>query len=93
SFFEKADKLAPHNAEIKNNIGNLQYLKGRYNDARKSYEKAAELDPADPYILVNLSLCYLKLNKRDKASQIFRKAVEKDHQIAKKHQTLAMELL
>ncbi len=93
AFLEKADKLAPNNAEIKNNIGNLQYLKGKYNDARKSYEKAAELDPADPYVLVNLSLCYLKLNKKDKAAQIFRRAVDKDKQIARKHQTLAMELL
>ena len=93
SFFEKVDKLMPNNAEIKNNLGNLQYLKGRYNDARKSYEKAAELDPADPYILINLSLCYLKLHKKDKAAQIFRKAVEKDGEIARKYRTLAMELL
>ncbi|MEE9913477.1 MAG: tetratricopeptide repeat protein [Deltaproteobacteria bacterium] len=93
SFFEKADKLSPNNAEIKNNIGNLQYLRGKYNDARKSYEKAAELDSADPYILVNLSICYLKLNKKEKAGQIFRRAVEKDSEIVRKHQALAMELL
>ncbi len=93
SYFEKAESLMADNAEIKNNIGNLLYLKGRYDEARKAYEKASRLDPSDPYILVNLSLCYLKLNKKEMAAQVFKKAVEKDAEIAKKHRTLAVELM
>lgn len=92
-FLEKAEALLPGNAEVTNNLANIHYLKGDYPAARLAYERAAEQDPADPYILVNLTLCYLKLDNREKATETFRRATRKDATLVKKHRSIAIELL
>jgi DNA-binding beta-propeller fold protein YncE len=92
-YFEKAELQSPDNAVIKNNVANLSYLTGHYKEAQSAYERAAELDPADPYILVNLALCYLKLDNKDKATEVFKKACAMDAEVARKYQAIALELL
>jgi DNA-binding beta-propeller fold protein YncE len=92
-FLEKAQTLLPDSAEVINNLANVHYLKKEYRSARVSYEKAAELDPADPYILVNLALCYMKLDNKEKATETFKRATLKDPLIVKKYRTIAIELL
>lgn len=92
-YLEKARVLLPENAEVTNNLANLYFLKKDYKAAQSAYEKAAELDKADPYILVNLTLCYLKLDNREKAVETFKAATAKDPVLLKKHRTLAVDLL
>jgi DNA-binding beta-propeller fold protein YncE len=92
-YLEKARALLPENAEVTNNLANLYFLKKDYKAAQAAYEKAAELDKADPYILVNLTLCYLKLDNREKAIETFKAATSKDPVLLKKHRTLAVDLL
>jgi sugar lactone lactonase YvrE/TPR repeat protein len=92
-YLEKAQILMPEKAEVLNNLANVLYLKGDYQAARQAYEKASDLDPADPYILVNLALCYLRLENREKATEIFKIATRKDPSLLKKHRTIAIELL
>lgn len=92
-YLEKAQSLLQGSSEVANNLGNIYYLKKNYQAARQAYDRAAELDPADPYILVNLSLCYLKLENREKATELFQKASKIDPTILKKYKTIAIELL
>ncbi len=92
-FLEKANLLMPANAEVINNLANLRYLQGDYQGARSAYEKAAELDEGDPYILVNLALCHLRLDNRDKAAETFLRATKKDATLVKKYRSIAVELL
>lgn len=92
-YLEKARTLLPENSEVTNNLANVYFLKKDYKAAQAAYEKAAELDRADPYILVNLTLTYLKLDNRDKAIETFRQATVRDPLILKKQRTLAVDLL
>ncbi|NVN99719.1 MAG: tetratricopeptide repeat protein [Geobacteraceae bacterium] len=92
-YLAKAQSILPTSAEIANNLGNIYYLKKDYASACQSYEKAVELDSSDPYILVNLSICYLKMDKREQATEIFRKAAGKDPALLKKYKSVAIELL
>lgn len=92
-FLEKAQSILPGSAEVMNNLANLYYLKKDYLSAVQSYIKAAEFDPSDPNILVNLSLCYMKLDNKEKAVEAFQRASKKDPSLVKKHRTIAIELL
>jgi Flp pilus assembly protein TadD len=92
-YLEKARALLPENSEVTNNLANVYFLKKDYKAAQAAYEKAAELDKADPYILVNLTLTYLKLDNRDKAIETFKQATKRDPLILKKQRTLAVDLL
>lgn len=92
-YLVKAQAILPASAEVVNNLANVYYLKKDYPLACQTYEKAIELDPSDPHILVNLSLCYLKMENREKATEVFRKATVKDPALLKKYKTIAIELL
>jgi tetratricopeptide (TPR) repeat protein len=92
-FLKKAQTILPGNADILNNLANLNFLKKDYLSALQAYQKAAELDPSDPNILVNISLCYLKLENKEMATEAFQKANKKDPSLVKKHRTIAIELL
>lgn len=92
-FFEKAALLSTSNSAINNNLGNIHFLKGEYKDALLDYQTAADIDPADPYILVNLTKSYLCLDQRDNAAEAFRKAISIDKGIAKKYRAITIELM
>ncbi len=92
-YLEKAQTIMPDRAEVLNNLANVLFLKHDYQAAILAYEKASLLDPADPYILVNLAICYLKLENKEKATEVFKRAAQKDPLILKKHRTISIELL
>jgi DNA-binding beta-propeller fold protein YncE len=92
-LFERAERISPDNATIKNNIGNIHLMRGKYADAQKVYENAAGLDTSDPYILVNLAICYLRLEKKEKAVDAFQRAYAMDREIGQKYRAMALELL
>lgn len=55
---EPARDLAPNNASIRMNLGAAYRGLGRVEDAKASWEKALELDPANPDPLLNLAILY-----------------------------------
>lgn len=55
---EPARDLAPTNASIRMNLGTAYRGLGRVEDAKAAWEKALELDPANPDPLLNLAILY-----------------------------------
>lgn len=56
--------------------GNQLFQEGKYEEASKAFNKVLEKDPDYPEALINLGLCYLKLNEIDKALPYLEKAVQ-----------------
>lgn len=92
-YFEKAGSFSPDNAVINNNLGNIHFLKGDFKEALLDYQHASETDPADPYIQVNLTKCYMRLDQRDKAADAFKKAIAIDRDVSDKYRAIAIELM
>lgn len=88
----KAEELAPGDASIKNNLGNVNYLQEDFDQALYYYQLAAELDAEDPYIQVNLARAYLGKDMKADAVNVFKRAMEMDITIATKYRKLALEL-
>ena len=78
---------------IANNIANLYLLRGKYAEAQKYYEKAAQLGVRAPYSLVNLAVCHQRQDRKDKAAEAFQRAVAMDSEIGQKYRAMALELL
>ena len=57
--------------------------------AIKSYQKAAELEPTNPYIYTEMGRVYLAKNERDKAREQFQKALELKSDYAPAHFQMA----
>jgi Flp pilus assembly protein TadD len=65
--FEKAVELDPTYAAAWNNLGIGYEQLGRFDDARKAYEKAIEIEPGNSYIRSNYDLfreIYDRQNRR-----------------------------
>ena len=65
--FEAATKLDPSYAAAWNNLGIGYEQLGRFDDARKAYEKALELDPDNTFFKTNYDLfreIYDRQNRR-----------------------------
>jgi DNA-binding beta-propeller fold protein YncE len=73
--FNKVLALEPANAAALNNLGNLAFLEGDNAEAEKRYLQAAQADPEDPVIWLNLVKAAIKLKKGDKAREFGAKAV------------------
>jgi type IV pilus biogenesis/stability protein PilW len=56
--------------------GSVLLQQGRYDDALKSFEKAAQLQPENATTHNMVGLCYLKLEQYDKALAAFNKALD-----------------
>lgn len=56
--------------------GSVLLQQGRFNDALKSFEKAAQLQPENATTHNMVGLCYLKLEQYDKALAAFNKALD-----------------
>jgi fibronectin type 3 domain-containing protein len=91
--FEKALEHDVKNAALKNNLGNVCFLDGKYAEARLAYEEAAALDQEDPHILINLTRCYLKMKMKDKARKAFIKAQKIDPEVSKEYRAISLELI
>jgi tetratricopeptide (TPR) repeat protein len=83
--FKNVQSLFPNNAKAGNNLGQLYYEQGRYEDAIYAYEDAVRLipqsTPMEPYhldLFVNLGISYAKMEppNTDKALESFTQAIE-----------------
>ena len=70
-----ARRFLPNNAEIFSVTGSIDRRQGRWDDAVKNLEKAAELDPRNPRILGDLAVLYDLLRRYDEEEAVFDRAV------------------
>jgi Tfp pilus assembly protein PilF len=72
---KKAQKIAPNEGRIADTLGWALYKSGNYDDALKSFIKAAEYLPEEPNIRYHLGLAYLKKGINEKAREELERAV------------------
>lgn len=70
-----ANKKAPQNAEILNNIGNCQFKLGRIEDALVSWQNALKISPRSGKICNNLGIAFYQLDKNKEAIEYYKKAI------------------
>lgn len=56
-------------------VGENAYIQGEFTEARKNFERAAELDPMVDFTHLRLGYCYWRSNRVDQAIRSFAKAV------------------
>ncbi len=76
SELEKAIALNESNYLYYYDMGKLQYLLKRYNDAKTSFSRSIELNSQFPPSVYNLGLTYVKLNDENSALEAFKKSVK-----------------
>jgi tetratricopeptide (TPR) repeat protein len=76
-------------AEVSNNLGVLEARRGRYAEALASFEKAYEVDRADPDYAFNLGACLWYLRKYDQAAQHLEEALRSKEDDPAAHALLA----
>ncbi|MDR3175910.1 MAG: tetratricopeptide repeat protein [Desulfovibrio sp.] len=73
---EEEARKDPGKAEVWEHLGNLYFDAGEAGKAVNAYNKALELSPARPGVLVDCGVMYRDLKQYDKALEYFRKALE-----------------
>lgn len=73
--FNKVLALDPSNAAALNNLGSVAFLEGDNVEAERRFTQAADAEPNDPTIWLNLVKTSLRLKKADKAKAMGEKAV------------------
>jgi|CXWL01.1.fsa_nt_gi DNA-binding beta-propeller fold protein YncE/tetratricopeptide (TPR) repeat protein len=73
--FNKVLALDPKNAAALNNLGSVAFLEGDNVDAEKRYTQAAEVEPDDAVIWLNLVKTSIRMKKFEKARAMGEKAV------------------
>jgi DNA-binding beta-propeller fold protein YncE len=90
--FQKMLALDKDNAAALNNVGNINYLQGRLDDARQAYEAALKIAGTDPGVMVNLSRVFLKMGRKEEANQWFRNALDLDPRVVHQYGDVATTL-
>ena len=90
--FQKMLALDKANALALNNIGNISYLQGRFDDARQAYEAALKASPGEPGIMVNLARTLLQTGKKEEAKKRFQDAAAIDPRVLRQYADLAVSL-
>jgi tetratricopeptide (TPR) repeat protein len=75
-IMERCSKLAPNNAEVWQQLGNLYLLKHRDEEAVRCFEQAVRLRPEDPYSLASLAYAYGQTRGVETAQARFDKALQ-----------------
>ena len=86
--YEEAIKIAPKNAYLYFDLGNVYKKLKEYGKAKESFQKAIELDPKDAYPQNGLGRVYYDLKEYGKAEESFQKAIELDPKDAYPHNGL-----
>ena len=74
--FEKVLEKEPFNAGALNNMGNLSFGEGKYDEAKEYYFKATKADPFDGSIWLNIARVSGKLGKKDDVKTFAEKAAK-----------------
>ena len=84
----KAHSLDKQDPFIQDTVGWVYYQKGEYDKAARYLEKAHQQQPDVGVIAEHLGEVYIKLNKAEKAQQMFQKALSLESDEQKKKQIL-----
>jgi len=90
--FQKILAIDKNDAIALNNIGNINYLQGRLDDARLAYEATLKISEAEPGVMVNLARVYLQMGKKEEAKLWFQNAVALDPRVVRRYSDLAESL-
>lgn len=74
--FEALNELAPDNAAVKTNQGNLEFLRQDFDAAIRHYSRAIELDGTDGGIWINLSMAQFKAGDLQQARNSYQNALQ-----------------
>lgn len=72
--------------------GKKLYADGKYEKAIRSYEKALEINPDYDTVMLNIGMCYWRLNDCQKAQEYFRNTIEINAQYDKAYINLGRVL-
>ncbi len=90
--FQKMLALDKSNAVALNNIGNINLLQERLEDAKQAYESALKLAPGEPGIMVNLARVLFQTGKQEEAKKLFQEAAAIDPRVPRQYGDLAASL-
>jgi DNA-binding beta-propeller fold protein YncE len=90
--FQKALAADKDNAAALNNIGNINYLQERLEDAKVAYEASLKAAPGDTGTMANLVHVLLRMGKKEEAKKLFQDAVAADPRVARQYGDLAVKL-
>lgn len=90
--FQKILAIDKTNAAALNNIGNINLLQDRFDDARQAYEAAIKSSPDDVGIMSNLARLLLRIGKREEAKKLFEEAASIDPRVKRQYIDIASEL-
>ena len=90
--FQETLELTPESAIVLNNLGNIDFLQGKFTEAITHYTQATVLDESDAQIHVNLCKSYMQLNEMTKAREEFEKATALDSSISDIYQELKKQI-
>jgi tetratricopeptide (TPR) repeat protein len=77
-YVGKAVEIAPSSTRHHELFATYSAIRGRFDDAAKSYQKLSELNPNDPFSFIYLGECYINLRDWPNAIIALEKAVELD---------------
>jgi len=89
---EKAAELAPEDAEVQCNLGNVQKERGRYEAAQESYRRALEIDPGYALAHYNLGHTLEIAGQSEAAVESYRNAVQAQANFIPAHYNLGNNL-
>jgi hypothetical protein len=76
--FQKILVTDKKNSLALNNVGNINLLQERLEDAKIAYEASLESEPDDTGTMANLARVLLRMGKKEEAKKLFQKAVSAD---------------
>ena len=85
-------EVTSHNAVGHSCLGMACFVQGRFEEARREFEEARQIDPRSPMPPMDLGNVSWAQNRRDEALQWYRTAVELDSRTSMPHQALGLAL-
>ena len=80
--FREAARLEPQNGVYYANLGEVERLRGKLDDALTALETAVRLDPGSTQALNNLGIVRFERREFEEAAECYRKAIAKDDRVA-----------
>jgi TolB-like protein/Flp pilus assembly protein TadD len=76
SEFKIAQSGLPNDAEVYLSLGAIQRRKGQWADSTANFEKAASVNPKDPWVLQNLGINYAAVKNYEAALKTYERGIE-----------------
>lgn len=90
--FQKILAMDMNSSLALNNIGNINYLQERLEDAKIAYEASLKAAPDDTGTMTNLARVLLRTGKKEEAKKLFLEAVSIDPRVLRQYGDLAASL-